>query len=196
MGDLLDESRSVSFDLDGSGRGQKWSWVKSDTAILVWDPERSGEITSGRQLFGNVTWWIFWENGYQALAALDDDRDGWLRGDEMKGLALWFDRNQNGRSDPGEVVPIEQTEIESIAVRFEGREADGSWRAVRGVEMKDGSVVPSWDWLARSVGGCACEAAGRSITVAARFGVDAGIRSVFSPPLADEAGDAVGGSGG
>ncbi|HEY4363912.1 MAG TPA: hypothetical protein VGN17_23285 [Bryobacteraceae bacterium] len=149
LADLLDASATTSFDLDGTGRGQKWAWVKADTGILVWDPERSGEITSGRQLFGNVTWWIFWENGYQALAALDDNRDGWLRGAETKGLAVWFDRNQNGRSDPGEVIPIEQTEIEAIAVRFDGREEDGSWRAARGVEMRDGSFRPSWDWLAR-----------------------------------------------
>ena len=54
---------------------------------------------------------MFWQDGYQALAALDDDHDGWLRGRELR------------ISDPGEVIPIEQTDIGSIAVRRDG--ADG-----------------------------------------------------------------------
>ncbi|PHQ82637.1 MAG: hypothetical protein COB69_01295, partial [Phycisphaera sp.] len=49
---LLAPEITVSFDLDGTGRDQAWPWVSPETAILVWDPEESGEITSGRQLFG------------------------------------------------------------------------------------------------------------------------------------------------
>lgn len=44
--------------------------------LLVRDPQHKSKIESGRQLFGNVTWWMFWRNGYQALAALDDTMDG------------------------------------------------------------------------------------------------------------------------
>lgn len=95
--DLLAPAAQVRFDLDGTGR-----------------------VTSGRQLFGNVIWWMFWESGYQALAALDDDHDGWLQGRELAGLVLWFDRNQNGISDPGEVIPIEQAGVEALAARADG----------------------------------------------------------------------------
>lgn len=151
LADLLDPSHAVTFDLDGTGRPQLWPWVKPETGMLVWDPQKTGIVTSGRQLFGSVTWWMFWDSGYQALAALDDDRDGWLRGRELVGLALWFDRNQNGRSDPGEVVPLESTNVEAISVRPDAREAGGAWRATRGVMLKGGTVLPTWDWVAQSL---------------------------------------------
>jgi len=148
--DMLDPRREVTFDLDGTGRAQRYSWLKADTAFLVWDPERTGAVTSGLQLFGSVTWWLFWENGYRALAALDDNRDGKLAGPELRGLALWFDRNQNGRSDPGEVVPMENTEIESIAVAPNENEGD-SLVSRNGLQMKDGRQLPTWDWTAKSI---------------------------------------------
>src|SRR5258708_26170515 len=139
---LLAPGLRVKFDLDGTGREQSYPWLQSDAAFLVWDPEHTDHVTSGRQLFGTVTWWMFWENGYQALAALDDDRDGWLRGAELNGLALWFDRNQNGIADPGEVIPIEQAGIEALAVT-----ADAGLMNPSGVRMKDGRVLPTWDWV-------------------------------------------------
>jgi tetratricopeptide (TPR) repeat protein len=144
---LVDPTAEVRFDLDGTGRLQHYSWLQPETALLVWDPERTGRITSGRQLFGNVTWWMFWQNGYQALAALDDNHDGWISGPELSGLSLWFDRNQNGVSDPGEVIPIEEAGVEALAVEADAK--DGMvLTSTRGVRMKDGTVLPSWDWIA------------------------------------------------
>jgi len=35
------------------------------------------------------------------MDALDDNHDGWLTGNELHGLALWYDRNGNGKCDPG-----------------------------------------------------------------------------------------------
>jgi hypothetical protein len=96
-----------------------------------------------------VTWWIFWKDGYQALAALDDNHDGWIRGPELAGLALWFDRNQNGISDPGEVVPIEETGIEALAASSDGWDGESPMNS-RGVRFKDGRVLPTWDWVATS----------------------------------------------
>jgi hypothetical protein len=143
----VDPTAEVRFDLDGTGRLQHYSWLQPETALLVWDPERTGRITSGRQLFGNVTWWMFWQNGYQALAALDDNHDGWISGPELSGLSLWFDRNQNGFSDPGEVIPIEEAGVEALAVEADAK--DGMvLTSTRGVRMKDGTVLPSWDWIA------------------------------------------------
>jgi hypothetical protein len=70
----------VTFDVDGSGLGREWSWITPKGAWLVIDPKLDGKITSGRQLFGNVTFWMFWNNGYAPLAALDDNGDGILTG--------------------------------------------------------------------------------------------------------------------
>jgi len=145
--ELIDEGAEVSFDLDGTGREQRWSWVEPDTGILVWDPEKSGEVRSGRQLFGNVTWWMFWRDGYEALSMLDSDGSGWLSGKELDGIAVWFDRTGDGVSHPGEVVPTGELGIKAIAVEATGREA-GMPMAERGVKFKDGRVLPTWDWVA------------------------------------------------
>jgi len=147
---LLDPEVLTSFDLDGTGRDQRWPWLRPDTGLLVWDPQRKAVVTSGRQLFGSVTWWMFWDNGYDALAALDDDRDGWLAGRELEGLSLWFDRNQNGVSDPGEVVNVQDLGVEAIRVRADGR--DGlSWRSSAGVRLRSGLYLPTWDWVVTPV---------------------------------------------
>ncbi|MCY2950828.1 MAG: hypothetical protein NTU53_02495 [Planctomycetota bacterium] len=150
LDDLLDPSRTVQFDLDGTGRPQFWPWVKADTAILVWDPSESGRVESGRQLFGSVTWWMFWRDGYAALDALDDDRDGWLSGQELAGLAVWFDRNSDGICDPGEVMPIESLGIESIAVHSTSRDGRSPCNRM-GIRLIDGRVLPGWDWVAEPV---------------------------------------------
>src|SRR5262249_44437266 len=134
---LLAPQTTVPFDLDGTSLPQHWSWVRPDTGILVWDPKHEGKITSGRQLFGSVTWWIFFENGYDALDALDDNRDGELSGKELEGLAVWFDRNSNAVSDPGEVVPIEQLGIAAISCRATSEE-DGCPANHDGLRMADG----------------------------------------------------------
>ncbi len=94
------------FDADGSGLKRQWTWVTNDAGWLVYDPTGNGNITSSLQLFGNVTFWMFWENGYDALASLDDNGDGVLTGSEMNGLAIWHDVSHPGYSDPGEVKPL------------------------------------------------------------------------------------------
>jgi len=104
--DLESQSASVAFDADGSGLQKRWTWITKDAGWLVNDPHHTGKITSALQLFGNVTFWMFWENGYNALSALDDNRDGLLAGKELEGLAIWQDLNHNGISDRGEVKPL------------------------------------------------------------------------------------------
>ncbi|RYG70299.1 hypothetical protein EON80_08205, partial [bacterium] len=54
---LLNSKSSVTFDLASENRKlgleRRWPWIKPNTGILVWDPENTGRITSGRQLFGS-----------------------------------------------------------------------------------------------------------------------------------------------
>lgn len=144
--DLLSD-RPVTFDLDGDLRAESWSWVRPDTGLLVWDPTGEGKIVSGRQLFGSVTWWMFWTDGYRALDALDDDRDGELRGAELAGLAVWRDATGNGVSEPGEVVSLATAGIVGLAVRATTTAA-GCPANPRGVRFGDGRVLPSYDWIA------------------------------------------------
>ena len=148
--DLLDAKINVAFDLDGFG-GSAWSWLQPSTGILVWDPGHTGAVRSGLQLFGSVTWWMFWRDGYQALAALDDNHDGWLSGPELAGVAVWVDRNQNGRSDPGEVISLAEAGIVGISVAGSA-DALGTLGNAHGIEFCDGRLTPSYDWIARGQG--------------------------------------------
>jgi hypothetical protein len=143
---LLATGLSVGFDLDGQSAGAKWPWVKGDTALLVWDPEGMGQIRSGRQLIGSVTWWLFWENGYTVLRALDDDRNGWLEGVELDGLAAWQDSNSNGVSDTGEVRPLSAFGVRRLSAMASGSVGDMPMNDV-GLEMLDGRVLPTYDWI-------------------------------------------------
>lgn len=147
---LLALDARVPFDADGSGVRREWSWISPDAAWLVYDPRGTGYITSALQWFGNVTFWLFWANGYEALAALDDDGDGELTDGELRHLALWHDANSNGISDPGEVRPLSDHGI--VALSWQFSEGDGvhiAAAADEGVRFEDGRVRTTYDLILR-----------------------------------------------
>ena len=143
-------AKRVTFDLAGDQIPRTWPWLKDGTALLVWDPALTGQITNGRQLFGSRTWWIFFRNGYEALSVLDDNRDGVMTGSELQGIAVWVDRNGNGICEPGEVLSLEQAGVVSVGVNCRA-DAAGTLVADRGIGFADGTVVRSFDWVTQSV---------------------------------------------
>lgn len=145
--DLEDATAAVRFDADGSGLRKRWTWISRDAAWLVYDPSGRGEVDSALQFFGSVTFWLFWEHGYAALAALDDDRDGRLTGDELRGLALWHDRNANGVADAGEVRPVAEAGVVAVSCRHErdGSHPDRIAFSRAGVTFRDGRTRPTFD---------------------------------------------------
>jgi len=146
-GDLENHSAMVAFDADGTGLRKRWTWITRDAGWLVYDPHRTGKVTSALQLFGNVTFWMFWENGYHALAALDDNCDGMLAGEELEGLAIWRDLNGNGISERGEVMPLVEWGIVAISCRYvRGLKRSGRIAySPQGVFFRDGSNRPTYD---------------------------------------------------
>jgi hypothetical protein len=144
---MEDLRASVLFDADGSGIRKRWTWIAPNAAWLVHDPSRSGRVTSALQLFGNVTFWMFWSNGYDALASLDDDHDGELRGAELTSLALWHDANGNGVSEAGEVRPVSAHDIVAFACRGirDLQHPDRLLYAPTGVRYVDGTTRPTVD---------------------------------------------------
>lgn len=146
LADLLLPDHVVDFDLRGYGTPERWPWVKPELGFIVWDPAKTGEIRSARQMFGSYGFEIFRRDGYEALRALDDNGDGVLRGTELDGLSVWFDRNGDGRSTPDEVTPLRDLGVASIAVAPSGR--DGRCLASpNGITLRDGRTFPTWDWV-------------------------------------------------
>lgn len=142
---LVDEGSQVAFDFAGTGDRRAQGWLTPDAAWLVWDPEWRGQVNSGFDMIGQRTWSVFWSDGFEALRALDDNRDGELTGAELGGLSLWRDENRNGVSDPGEVIPANVHGIAALSVRGD-ETRPGLITAPNGVRFDDGRTRPLYDW--------------------------------------------------
>jgi tetratricopeptide (TPR) repeat protein len=149
--DLEDRSARVSFDADGTGLKKSWTWITNDAGWLVYDPHGTGKVGSALQMFGSVTFWMFWENGYQALGALDNDRNGILTGRELEGLAIWQDIDCDGVSDRGEVRRLIEWGIVGISCRYvrDGKHPDGIAYSPRGIYFRDGTSRATYDIILR-----------------------------------------------
>jgi tetratricopeptide (TPR) repeat protein len=143
---IVDRRARVRFDADGSGLDREWTWITPRAGWLVYDADGRGTITSALQLFGTVTFWLFWRDGYDALGALDDDGDGRLEGVELRHLAIWHDRDSDGVADAGEVGSLAQHGIVSVSCASEA--GDGRRFAAvspQGVRFADGRTRPTYD---------------------------------------------------
>ena len=103
-------------------------------------------MNSGVDLIGQHTWSTTWNDGFEALQALDVNNDGVLTGAELDGLSLWNDANGDGVSEPGEVVPVNVHGIVAISVRG-GQISNGVMVARDGVRFDDGATRPLYDWM-------------------------------------------------
>ena len=105
---------------------------------------------SALQWFGDVTFWLFWSNGYEPMRALDDNGDGELSGAELRHLAIWHDRNRDGVSDAGEVRPLAAHGIVALSCNYVAGDG-GSFAALspQGARMSNGTTRPTYDVILR-----------------------------------------------
>lgn len=80
------------------GVSERTEWVSDKTPWVALDRDGSGCIESARELFA----------GFDALAELDDNRDGVIdaRDPAFAELVLWSDRDQDKRCTPNELTPL------------------------------------------------------------------------------------------
>ena len=78
--------RKFEFDLDMDGTGDQISFVGPGSGFLALDQNGDGTVNNGSELFGART-----GNGFNELAAYDDDGNGWIdEGDSVyDGLRIW-----------------------------------------------------------------------------------------------------------
>ena len=130
-----------NFALDPKAKGKWYIWKASaKTPLIVNDPKKTGKITSAEQIFSAHTFGKTWKSGFEALASLDADGDGKLSGDELADLSLWFDKNQNGKADKGEVVDIREAGVTELFYKTDGDDIKTAGLvASKGYTKQDGS---------------------------------------------------------
>ncbi len=114
--DYLSATR-VSFKLSEHQEGDSVMWFGSDVTPLLVTGVKEHKVVDGRNLFGTWTDGKSWNDGYEALASRDMNRDGVIRGDELADIKLWFDSNRDGVSDPGEIQDLLSHEISSLSTK-------------------------------------------------------------------------------
>ncbi len=116
---------NVRFDLNADGVAEKSGWVNGSTsAFLALDLNGNGSIDNGHELFGNATKvetsGKSAANGFLGLAQYDKNNDGRIdTKDAVFGkLTVWFDKNNNGVSEKGEVQTLAEAGVTAVSVRY------------------------------------------------------------------------------
>ncbi|NEQ95340.1 MAG: hypothetical protein F6K30_01180, partial [Cyanothece sp. SIO2G6] len=112
----LDQS-SVAFDMDNDGVSDRTGWLSPEDGFLAHDRNGDGQINNITELFSEYHS-PGAHTGLQALATLDSNSDQQIdiQDAAFTELSVWRDRNTNGNTDPGELMPIEESGISAIAL--------------------------------------------------------------------------------
>ncbi len=114
-------SKPILFDHDGDGLKTSTGWVSADDGFLVLDRNGNGLIDNGAELFGDATALYtggLAVDGFAALAQEDSNDDGKVDAEDgrWRQLMVWRDLNQDGISQTGELVTMDQAGIASLGV--------------------------------------------------------------------------------
>jgi len=137
----------VHFDHRGDGMRIKTSWVAPNTALLV-RPDANGQVTSGRQLFGDSTLLRNGRNAANGFEALHDLVGSYIfdrSNPYFHELYLWFDKNTNGIVDEGELMPLYESNIAYFNLDYEESDfidRNGNFfKQISDATLLDGTVV-------------------------------------------------------
>lgn len=85
--------RQFAFDLDVDGREDQIAFVRPGSGFLVLDRNQDGQVNNGSELFGPQT-----GNGFQELAAFDEDGNAWIDANDSiySQLRIWEPSPEGG----------------------------------------------------------------------------------------------------
>lgn len=154
--DLTGLDDPVFFDVDADGDRDVVGWTPaaSGVALLALDRNGNGTIDDGTELFGNYTPLANGDralNGFEALRESDRNGDAVINAMDAvwKDLLLWTDRNHDGRSDRGELMPVSGSVLSAIDLRYHWanrRDPHGNrFRYGSLAQLTGGSMRPVYD---------------------------------------------------
>jgi hypothetical protein len=102
-------NQRFSFDLDADGTEEQIARLSSGSAYLVFDRNKDGKINDGSEMFGPTS-----GDGFAELAALDDDKNGWIDENDsaFNKLSLW----QQGDDTAGTLRSLGDTGVGALAL--------------------------------------------------------------------------------
>lgn len=115
----IDPNNPILFDHDGDGIKTATGWVAPDDGFLVLDRNGNGLIDNGTELFGDSTPLYGGGtavDGFASLAQEDTNADGRVDANDARfaDLRIWRDLNQNGISEAGELITLQDAGIVSL----------------------------------------------------------------------------------
>jgi hypothetical protein len=134
----VSRDNGVEFDMNGDGALESIGWTYEDGEGFLWlDLDHDGQVSSGRELFGDSTLTPTGEevsDGFEALAIYDreelgGDSDGLITKRDLiwNDLRLWVDANHDGISEPAEIFPLQRFGVVAIGLAHtEIDELDGA----------------------------------------------------------------------
>ncbi|HEX8125722.1 MAG TPA: cadherin domain-containing protein [Allosphingosinicella sp.] len=104
---------TVKFDMDGDAIRDRTGWVGADDGMLALDRNGNGTIDDVSEVSFATDGAL---SDLEGLAAFDSNANGFLdSGDERFGeFRVWRDSNQDGISDSGELLSLEEAGIVSV----------------------------------------------------------------------------------
>lgn len=119
----FEQTASATFDLAGRRASVATHWPTAVTPWLVRDLDGNGAIDDGSELFGSMTRLASGaraRNGFEALAELDSDGDGFLTPADAawSSLAVWRDKNGDRVSTPDELESLDAAGLRRISLGY------------------------------------------------------------------------------
>ncbi len=107
--------RLAFFDYDGDETAELTGFVGGNDGLLAIDKNGDGQINNLSEVFGNRG-----ISGFEELAQLDENNDGVVDANDSQfsSLRVFKDTNENGKTDEGELLTLEEAGVASLSTGF------------------------------------------------------------------------------
>ena len=105
------QTNKIYFDYNNDGfKENMLTWFSKDEAVLVNDINNNGFVDNGSEILGSNYTDKFGNKVIDILSLLDEfdtNNDGVINNKDNTNLALWQDKNQNGKTDKDELIYLD-----------------------------------------------------------------------------------------